>query len=65
MSTTEETRAFLEDLFDRLAREGWTSGLFLDSLADDMVWTVTGTSPILGDVPQQAGVRHERIPTAR
>jgi uncharacterized protein len=47
MDTTERTRAFVTDLFDRIAATGGYAPL-LDALAEDLVWTVTGTSPISG-----------------
>jgi ketosteroid isomerase-like protein len=47
MDTTERTRAFITDLFDRIAETGGY-GPLLDALSDDLVWTVTGTSPISG-----------------
>ena len=48
MSQTTDCATFLHDLFQRLADAGWTGGIFLDALADDLTWTVTGTSPISG-----------------
>lgn len=48
MDTTVETRAFVTDLFDTIARNGNDYGPLLDALADDLEWTVTGTSPIAG-----------------
>ena len=47
-TTTETTRAFLVDWFDRLAATGFDGGIFLDALSDDLVWTATGTSPVSG-----------------
>ena len=48
MSSTPDCATFLRDLFRRLAERGWTGGIFLDALADDLTWTVTGTSPVSG-----------------
>jgi ketosteroid isomerase-like protein len=39
---------FLRDWFERLTQAGWTAGVFLDALSEDLVWTATGTSPISG-----------------
>lgn len=43
-----DTGSFLHDWFNRLAESGWTTEVFLGALADDLVWTATGTSPISG-----------------
>ena len=45
---TEQTRRFLTEWFDRLEATGFDGGVFLDALADDLVWTATGTSPVSG-----------------
>jgi len=45
---TEQTRTFLTDWFDRLATSGFDGKVFLDALADDLVWTATGSSPVSG-----------------
>lgn len=42
------TNEFFSDWFTRLEESGWTAGVFLDALADDLVWTATGTSPVSG-----------------
>jgi hypothetical protein len=39
---------FLRRWFGRLAETGWTAEVFLDALAEDLVWTATGGSPISG-----------------
>jgi ketosteroid isomerase-like protein len=39
---------FLRGWFGRLAKTGWTAEVFLAALAEDLVWTATGTSPISG-----------------
>jgi uncharacterized protein len=39
---------FLRNWFGRLAESGWTAEVFLAALADDLVWTATGTSPVSG-----------------
>jgi uncharacterized protein len=46
--TTARTRAFLEDWFRRLTDTGFDGQVFLDALADDVVWTATGHSPVSG-----------------
>jgi uncharacterized protein len=48
MDTTTTTRTFLTDWFDRLAATGFDASVFLDALADDLVWTATGESPVSG-----------------
>jgi len=48
MGTTAETRAFVTGLFSSIARRGNDWGPLLDALADDLEWTVTGSSPISG-----------------
>lgn len=45
---TDSAGTFLHRWFDRLAETGWTAEVFLDALAQDLVWTATGTSPISG-----------------
>ena len=47
-SATERTRRFLTDWFDRLEASGFDGRVFLDALADDLVWTATGSSPVSG-----------------
>lgn len=47
MSTTESTRIFVEDLFGNLSTDG-IGPKFFDSLSDNVVWTVTGSSPLAG-----------------
>jgi ketosteroid isomerase-like protein len=46
--STERTRRFLTDWFARLEASGFDGGVFLDALADDLVWTATGNSPVSG-----------------
>jgi uncharacterized protein len=48
LSETEQTRRFLIGWFARLDAIGFDGGVFLDALADDLVWTATGTSPVSG-----------------
>jgi ketosteroid isomerase-like protein len=43
-----DTGRFLHDWFRRLAENGWTSGVFLAHLSEDIVWTATGSSPVSG-----------------
>lgn len=43
-----DAKTFLGKWFYRLAESGWDGEVFLDALADDLVWEVTGTSPISG-----------------
>jgi ketosteroid isomerase-like protein len=45
---SDDAGVFLRSWFDRLSESGWTSEDFLGALADDLVWTATGTSPISG-----------------
>lgn len=45
---TGNAGAFLQAWFSRLAETGWTAEVFLGALAEDLVWTATGTSPISG-----------------
>jgi len=45
--TTEHTRALVTGMFERWEQKGDT-GPFLAALADDLSWTVTGSSPIAG-----------------
>ena len=45
---TNEAGEFLTDWFDRLTESGFASDVFLGGLADDLVWTATGNSPISG-----------------
>ena len=47
MSTTDETRIFITDLFNTIALKGFGKE-FSDSLSDSLVWTVTGSSPLSG-----------------
>lgn len=44
---TQDTRAFVTAMFDSWQNDGDT-GPLLAALADDLHWTVTGTSPIAG-----------------
>jgi ketosteroid isomerase-like protein len=46
--TTARTRAFLEDRFRRLSDTGFDGQVFLAALADDVVRTATGHSPVSG-----------------
>jgi ketosteroid isomerase-like protein len=39
---------FLRGWFGRLEETGWTAEVFLAALAEDLIWTATGTSPISG-----------------
>ncbi|MGD0068718.1 MAG: hypothetical protein ABSB76_35460 [Streptosporangiaceae bacterium] len=48
MTSTEQTRALVTEMFERWEQAGDT-GPFLAALADDLCWTVTGSSPIAGD----------------
>ena len=43
-----DAEEFLTDWFDRLTDSGFASDVFLGGLADDLVWTATGSSPISG-----------------
>lgn len=45
--TTETTRAFVESLFTAVALDNFGQS-FAKALSDDLVWTVTGSSPIAG-----------------
>jgi uncharacterized protein len=45
---TDNAGAFLRTWFGRLAETGWTAEVFLGGLAEDLVWTATGTSPVSG-----------------
>jgi uncharacterized protein len=47
MTSTEQTRALVTEMFERWEQAGDT-GPFLSALADDLCWTVTGSSPIAG-----------------
>ena len=44
---TPKTRAFLESLFSAVALDNFGAS-FAAALSDDLVWTVTGSSPIAG-----------------
>lgn len=46
-TTTDETRAFIESLFTAVALDNFGKS-FAAALSDDLVWTVTGSSPIAG-----------------
>ncbi|EXJ89963.1 hypothetical protein A1O3_03030 [Capronia epimyces CBS 606.96] len=46
-TTTDQTRAFVESLFTAVALDNFGAS-FAVALADDLVWTVTGSSPIAG-----------------
>jgi ketosteroid isomerase-like protein len=46
--TTARTREFLEDWFRHLGDTGFDGQVFLAALADDVVWTATGHSPVSG-----------------
>ncbi|KIW71889.1 hypothetical protein PV04_00117 [Phialophora macrospora] len=46
-ATTEATRSFVESLFTAVALDNFGAS-FAAALADDLVWTVTGSSPIAG-----------------
>ncbi|ETI26918.1 hypothetical protein G647_10017 [Cladophialophora carrionii CBS 160.54] len=46
-STTESTRSFVESLFTAVALDNFGAS-FAAALSDDLVWTVTGSSPIAG-----------------
>ncbi|KIW81812.1 hypothetical protein Z517_04838 [Fonsecaea pedrosoi CBS 271.37] len=46
-STTEATRSFIESLFTAVALDNFGTS-FAAALSDDLVWTVTGSSPIAG-----------------
>jgi uncharacterized protein len=43
----DDTRALIAAVFEAWAAQGDTAP-FVDALADDLTWTVTGTSPIAG-----------------
>ena len=45
---TAVTRDFLVDWFARLTDSGFDGAVFTGSLAEDVVWTATGHSPISG-----------------
>ncbi|OAP64979.1 hypothetical protein AYL99_00951 [Fonsecaea erecta] len=45
--TTEATRSFIESLFTAVALDNFGTS-FAAALSDDLVWTVTGSSPIAG-----------------
>ena len=45
---TDNAGPFLRHWFGRLTETGWTPEVFLDALAEDLIWTATGTSPISG-----------------
>ncbi|WP_236795015.1 nuclear transport factor 2 family protein [Amycolatopsis sp. GM8] len=69
MTTTAETRRTVERVFADVAESGF-AGTFVDALADDLVFTATGTSPIAGryesKTEYQAKVLarlHERLAT--
>lgn len=44
-----DTATFLNEWFNRLTNSGWTAEVFLDVLADDLIWTATGSSPVSGE----------------
>jgi len=46
-TTTATTRAFVESLFTEVALDNFGRS-FADALSDNLVWTVTGSSPISG-----------------
>ncbi|EXJ65459.1 hypothetical protein A1O7_01800 [Cladophialophora yegresii CBS 114405] len=46
-SATESTRSFVESLFTAVALDNFGAS-FAEALSDDLVWTVTGSSPIAG-----------------
>ncbi|EHY58524.1 hypothetical protein HRR83_007102 [Exophiala dermatitidis] len=46
-STTSQTRAFVESLFTAVALDNFGAS-FAAALSDNLVWTVTGSSPIAG-----------------
>jgi len=46
-----DTKTFLSEWFERLAKSGWSGSLFLDTLADDVVRTAIGSSPVSGTYP--------------
>ncbi len=48
VDVTQVTRAFVHDWFARLERSGFAAPVFLAALADDVVWTATGHSPVSG-----------------
>jgi uncharacterized protein len=48
VTSTAEAGPFLRDWFARMAAKGFSAEVFLAGLAPDLVWTVTGTSPISG-----------------
>ncbi|GAA1826781.1 nuclear transport factor 2 family protein [Pseudonocardia ailaonensis] len=67
--TSSATRATVEDLFAEVSRTGFGAG-FQDRLSDDLVFTVTGTSPLAGRYPSRAEYQekvlarlHERVAT--
>lgn len=53
------TRTFLTDWFQRLDDSGFDSRIFADGLADDVVWTATGHSPISGTCRGKAEYREK------
>jgi len=46
-----DTKTFFSEWFERLAKSGWSGSLFLDTLADDVVRTAIGSSPVSGTYP--------------
>jgi ketosteroid isomerase-like protein len=63
------TRATVEDVFSSVSESGFGAG-FVDRLADDLVFTVTGTSPLAGRYTGKAEYQekvlarlHERLAT--
>ena len=48
VAVTERTRRFLTDWFARLEASRFDGGVFLGALAEDLVWTATGSSPVSG-----------------
>jgi uncharacterized protein len=51
--STEQTRLLVTEMFERWEHHGDT-GPFLSALADDLSWTVTGSSPIAGTYDSKA-----------
>jgi hypothetical protein len=44
--TTSDAKTFLKGWFDRLEKTGWEGSIFLEALADDLMWAATGRMDI-------------------
>jgi uncharacterized protein len=47
LEMAQTNRELMETLFSNIASSGWTH-MFEDALADDLIWTATGSSPLAG-----------------